>query len=142
MENQSETEHFPSEQETDQLARNTNKPKDPTISKHLPSKPTYLHKLNPPSPTTHLDYKYNLLNSISLNDENDNPADHLYFISITKHEKIRLYSPWTQSVIIKLLGPKVSYNFLKNKLYTIWQPKEPRNLIDLGYDYYLIKFTV
>lgn len=34
----------------------------------------------------------------------------------------------------------IGYKFLLKKLQELWQPKEEINLIDLGYDFYLIKF--
>lgn len=51
-------------------------------------------------------------NSIALN-QMDNEFEH---IILTEEEKQRIYKPWTYSVIVKLLGKRISYEYLKNKL--------------------------
>lgn len=35
---------------------------------------------------------------------------------------------------------KISHQFLKSKLIELWQPNEPLILIDLGYNYFIVKF--
>lgn len=77
----------------------------------------------------------------NLEDEHDNPTQYPYFIPISSNEKIRLYAPWQQTVITKLVGKRVGFMFLRNKLKTLWNLNEDLNLIDLGENYYLIKFT-
>ncbi|KAM3281318.1 hypothetical protein P3S67_028339 [Capsicum chacoense] len=63
------------------------------------------------------------------------------FIPITAADKTRLYSPWQSSLIVKLLGRKLGYSVLKRKLQDMWKFSEELIMIDLGCDFYLIKFT-
>lgn len=71
-------------------------------------------------------------------DETENHNESKNFIPHTDKEMI--YNNWTNAVIIKIFGRKVSYSFLQNKIMAIWKPTESITLIDLGYNYYLIKF--
>ncbi|KAF3682671.1 hypothetical protein FXO37_02221 [Capsicum annuum] len=64
------------------------------------------------------------------------------FIPISAEDKPRLYSPWQTSLIVKLVGRKLSYLVLKKKLQELWKPTEELNLIDLGSEFFLIKFTL
>lgn len=68
-------------------------------------------------------------------------TQHPYFISITSSEKNRLYAPWQQAVITKLVCKRVGFKFLRNKLKSPYNLNEDLHVIDLGDDYYLIKFT-
>lgn len=61
-------------------------------------------------------------------------------IKLTKKEKLRLRKPWRQSLIIKVMGRKVGYAYLLNRLNTIWHPKSRMELITLENDYFLVKF--
>ncbi|KAM3284696.1 hypothetical protein P3S67_023495 [Capsicum chacoense] len=63
------------------------------------------------------------------------------FILITAADLIRLYSPWQSSLIVKLMGLKLGYPILKQKLQDLWKLSEELIMIDLGCDFYLIKFA-
>ncbi|KAK6791468.1 hypothetical protein RDI58_010549 [Solanum bulbocastanum] len=61
-------------------------------------------------------------------------------IHLSNDEMIRIYQPWSYSVIIKLMGKKMTHMYLKSRLTTLWKVREDILLIDLGYDYYTVKF--
>lgn len=61
-------------------------------------------------------------------------------VLLSAAEKERIYRPWCYSVIIKLLGKNISHEYLKRKLSLLWRPTEEIILIDLGHDYYIVKF--
>lgn len=61
-------------------------------------------------------------------------------ITLTDEDKARIYKPWAFSLIIKLNGKKVTHDYLRTKLVNLWKPTESLTLIDLGYDYFTIKF--
>lgn len=69
--------------------------------------------------------------SLSTNQDED------IFIPITTEDKCRLYLSWQYSVIIKVFGRKIT---LHTKLLALWNPTEDLPLIDLGSDFFLIKF--
>ncbi|XVF81050.1 hypothetical protein PTKIN_Ptkin15bG0125300 [Pterospermum kingtungense] len=57
-----------------------------------------------------------------------------------KAEKIRLRRPWSQTLIIKVMGRSVGYNYL-NRLKVLWKPKSAIDLIALENEYFLVKFS-
>lgn len=48
----------------------------------------------------------------------------LTWTSISKEDKARIYLSWTHSIIIKVVGKKVSHQYLKKKLTKLWKPTE------------------
>lgn len=62
------------------------------------------------------------------------------FIPISSSDKSRLYQPWQYSIIVKVYGRKVDHLSLKQKLQTMWKPTESLSLIDLGNEFFLIKY--
>ncbi|XP_034214774.1 uncharacterized protein LOC117627015 [Prunus dulcis] len=64
--------------------------------------------------------------------------------SINFSESIKdcLYRPWRTSVIIKLMGRPLTYNFLRARLLHRWALKGPMSLIDLENNYFIVKFLL
>ncbi|XP_058783386.1 uncharacterized protein LOC131658066 [Vicia villosa] len=62
-------------------------------------------------------------------------------IFLSKQEERRIQRPWRRGVIVKLLGRKIGYKALENRLKQMWVRKGIIRIIDLGYDYYLVCFT-
>lgn len=63
-------------------------------------------------------------------------------ISIKKEEKERLRIPWKQTLIIKIWGRTVNYNYLLRTMRTLWRPKADMELIAIENDYYLVRFSL
>ncbi|KAK6789819.1 hypothetical protein RDI58_013619 [Solanum bulbocastanum] len=63
----------------------------------------------------------------------------LIFSSLKK-KKQRIYKPWTYSIIIKIFGRKLSHIYLKQRLAAMLKVSEKIILIDLGHNYYIVKF--
>uniref|UniRef100_A0A1U7WW10 Uncharacterized protein LOC104227795 n=2 Tax=Nicotiana sylvestris TaxID=4096 RepID=A0A1U7WW10_NICSY len=57
-------------------------------------------------------------------------------ITLTDEEKVRIYEPWKNSIV----GKRMLHHYLKRKIQELWKPTEDFQLIDLGVDYYIIKF--
>lgn len=91
-----------------------------------------IHHLQSTCHTTH--------SHIDFSDETTNDYQPDTFIPLTSTDKTRLYSPWKSSVIVKVFGRKVGHQTLRTKLRSLWQPIENLPLIDLGLDFFLIKF--
>ncbi|XP_009758585.1 uncharacterized protein [Nicotiana sylvestris] len=62
-------------------------------------------------------------------------------IILSQEDKNRLYEPWRFSVIIKLFGKKMSHYLLRSKLLDLWSPSKQLILIDLGWDFFKVKFS-
>lgn len=79
-------------------------------------------------------YKNNKLVVTSNNNKDDNS------INLSMEELAWIYQPWEYSIIIKLLGRKMTHVYLKSKLKSLWRTSGEILLIDLGHDYYIVKF--
>ncbi|XP_058762592.1 uncharacterized protein LOC131635973 [Vicia villosa] len=62
-------------------------------------------------------------------------------ITLSKFEENRIQRPWRRGVIVKLLGRRIGYKALENRLKQMWVKKGIINIIDLGHEYYLVTFT-
>lgn len=94
------------------------------------------HNISTPTSTSHDPFSFPQV----INDELDAPTDPNIFIPLSLEEKERIYKPWQHAVIIKLYGQKIGHQLLRQKIYVLWKPTENLHLIDLGSDFYLLKF--
>lgn len=62
-------------------------------------------------------------------------------ISLTAEEEEHLHAPWKFSLIIKLIGKRIVHHYMKTKIQDLWKPSENLPLINLGSDYYIVKFS-
>nr|GLL39812.1 uncharacterized protein LOC109156274 [Ipomoea trifida] len=54
--------------------------------------------------------------------EDDMPDPNYQVVPVTKEEKERICRPWRRSLIIQILGRKVSYSYLLQRLQRMWKP--------------------
>lgn len=64
-----------------------------------------------------------------------------YTVQFSKEDKKIIYHPWRFSLIIKLQGKRILHDVLKKKIIDLWRPSEALPLIDLGEDYYIVRFN-
>lgn len=53
----------------------------------------------------------------------------------------RICQPWKFLLIIKLMGKRILHLYLKRKIQELWKPTENFALMDLGADYFIVKFN-
>lgn len=70
-------------------------------------------------------------------DNNEEASEQIHLIN---EDKKRIYKPWVFSVIIKVFRKKINHIYLKRRLSMIWKTTKEIVLIDLGHDYYIVKF--
>ncbi|XP_019200283.1 PREDICTED: uncharacterized protein LOC109193913 [Ipomoea nil] len=61
-------------------------------------------------------------------------------IPISEEEKERIRRPWSRSLIVKVLGRRIGYVYLLQRLQNIWRPEASFELITLSQDYYIAHF--
>lgn len=61
---------------------------------------------------------------------------------ISQGLKQRIHAPWSKALIVKVYGRTVGYNFLHAKILSLWNPIGRIDCIDLGKDFFLIRFSV
>ena len=63
-------------------------------------------------------------------------------IKLTRETKIRIRKSWSNALIIKLYGRTIGFNFLQSKLNLLWKPARSLVCVDLGKDFYSVKFSL
>nr|XP_016457641.1 PREDICTED: uncharacterized protein LOC107781456 [Nicotiana tabacum] len=83
--------------------------------------------------------------AIDTNEEEDEKASEdpegEFKVPVSGKDKLRIYYPWRFSIIIKLLGKKILHQVLKCKLIDLWKPTKAFSLINVGEQYYIVKFN-
>lgn len=62
-------------------------------------------------------------------------------ISLSEREEARIQRKWKQGLMVKLLGQKIGFKALENRLNQLWVRKGVINIIDLGNEFFLVTFT-
>lgn len=62
-------------------------------------------------------------------------------VTISKKERDRMGIPLKRTLIVKLLGKSVGFNFLEKRLNQWWARKGVITIVDLDNEYYLVKFS-
>ena len=61
-------------------------------------------------------------------------------MKLSKETKACIRAPWSKALIVKVLGRTVGYSYLSSKLNALWKPAARLDCVNLGKDYFLIKF--
>ena len=61
-------------------------------------------------------------------------------VKLSKDTKARIRAPWSKALIVKVYGRMVGFNYLTFKINTLWKPSAKMDCVDLGKDFFLIKF--
>ncbi|XP_023873452.1 uncharacterized protein LOC111986046 [Quercus suber] len=140
-----------SEEEEDTLRRSTKKFKD---SHHVGG------SNGQTSIATHSSYRDKLLGTIpgafeqafgfesvmqedvQSNTEEENLHEGCTKVCFSKEEKARMRALWQHALLIKPFGRKVGFLYLDSKIRSMWNPVGKMDCIDLGLDYFLVKFEL
>lgn len=103
--------------------------------------PTFLRTLISNTQHSSCPTTYQSIHSdIDLSDETAKNDNSDAFIPLSTLDKSYLYFPWKFSIIVKVFGKKVGHQLLKYKLTILRRPSEELPLIDIGSDFFFIKF--
>ena len=75
-------------------------------------------------------------------DEVEELREGLAAVKLTRETKLRIRKPWANALIIKLYGRAIGFNFLQSKLNLLWKLSGRIDFVDLGKDFYSVKFSV
>ena len=80
-----------------------------------------------------------------IEDESDSELDEvvkgMVDVKLSKETKARIRAPWTKALIVKVYGKSVGYSYLTFKINTLWKPSARMDCVNLGHDFFLIKFS-
>lgn len=63
-------------------------------------------------------------------------------MGMTRGEKIVARRPWTNSLIINLIGRSIGYHFLWRRHKVMWRTQDDPFLIDLVNDFFIVKLGI
>ena len=63
-------------------------------------------------------------------------------ITVSKEEKARIRAPWHQTIIVKTFGRKIGFHYLSSRISGMWKPNGSMECIDMGFDLFLVKFSL
>nr|POE69483.1 hypothetical protein CFP56_74936 [Quercus suber] len=75
-------------------------------------------------------------------EEMDELREGLVVVKLTRETKLQIRKPWSNALIIKLYGRTMGYSFLQNKLNLMWKPTGRLDCVDLGDDFYSVRFSL
>ena len=61
-------------------------------------------------------------------------------VMFSKEEKVRMRAPWSAAIIVKTYGRNIGFSYLSSRIRSLWKPSGKLDCIDLGHDFFLIKF--
>lgn len=62
-------------------------------------------------------------------------------INLSERERKRLHRLWKTTLIVKLVGKRLSFPILKKKIEQAWARSTAVQIIDVGNDYYFFRFS-
>ena len=62
-------------------------------------------------------------------------------VKLSKATKACIRTPWSKALIVKVFGRIVGFKNLNSKINAIWNPAAKMDCVNLGKDYFLIKFS-
>ena len=63
-------------------------------------------------------------------------------IRLTRDRKGKIQAAWKDALIVKVFGKTIGYHFLISRLISFWKPVGKMDCIDLGNDFFLIRFSI
>ena len=63
-------------------------------------------------------------------------------IKLSGERKNKIKASWSRAFIVKVFGKAVGFHFLHSRLIGMWKPSRKMDCIDLGYGFFLIKFSL
>ena len=87
-------------------------------------------------------FECSMQEDVESNNEEDSDQDGNIRVGFSKEEKMRMRAPWQKALIIKTFGKRMTFSFLVERVRKMWSPCGGMDCIDLGYDYYPVKFEL
>jgi hypothetical protein len=139
-------------EEDDILTRSTKKYKDhhhtPLGATETPSSPplgSYRDRLVGAIPGAYeqaFGFDSPMQEDVESDEEVETPGAGCVAIGLTREEKLRIRAPWASSLIVKTFGRNVGFMYISTKTRSLWNPVGRMDCIDIGHDYFLIKFEL
>lgn len=78
---------------------------------------------------------------IDSDEELDELREGFAAVKLSKDVKHRIRAAWATSLIVKVYGRSVGFNYIQAKLNALWKPTGRLDVIDLGEEFFLTRFS-
>ena len=143
-------------EEENELARSTKKVKDSHFGDpgernihpggfNSSSKLSFKDKLVGDIPRAYaqaFDFSDNMDAELDSDEELEGICEGMAAVRLSRETKQRVRVPWTKALIVKVFGKTVGFNFLHAKLMGLWKPAGRIDMVDLGRDFFLLRFSL
>ena len=86
----------------------------------------------PSAYTQAFSFEDSMEDDIDSEDKVENLREGLVAVKFSKDLKNEIRCPWTRALIVKVYGRSVGFNFIQNKLLTMWKLTERLDCVGLG----------
>ena len=88
------------------------------------------------------DFESNMETEIELDDEFIDLSPSEVVVKLSRERKGKMHAPWANALIVKFFSKNVGYHFLHSKLIGMWKPIGKMDCVDLGHNFFLVKFLI
>ena len=88
------------------------------------------------------DFNHEMEFDATSDDEFDNLPPGEVVVKLSGERKNKIRASWSRALIVKVFGKSVGFHFLHSRLTSMWKPSGKMDCIDLGYGFFLIKFSL
>nr|POF09246.1 hypothetical protein CFP56_18118 [Quercus suber] len=87
-------------------------------------------------------FEFNMDSEAESNDELSKLSLGEKLVRFSGNMKTKIKALWAAALIVKVFGKTVGYHFLHYRILSLWKPTRKMDCIDLGNDFFLIKFQI
>lgn len=80
--------------------------------------------------------------NVELDDEVSGLRQGLAAVKLSKATKLRIRTPWSKALIVKVFGWSMGFNYIYSKLMAPWKPTGRMDCVDLGKAFFLTRFSM
>lgn len=88
------------------------------------------------------DFNHEMEYDASSDDEFENLPPGEVAVRLLGERKNKIRASWSRALIVKVFGKAMGFHFLHSRLVNMWKPLGRMDYIDLGYGFFLIKFSL
>ena len=79
---------------------------------------------------------------VESDDEVEDLRQGLVAVKFSKSFKQQIRKSWTKALIVKVYGRSFGFNYIQNRLLSLWKPARRLDCVDLEYGFYLTRFSL
>ena len=87
-------------------------------------------------------FEHDMEIEVESDDESSDLAAGIATVNLSGARKASIRSLWTTTLIIKVVGKTMGYQFLTSRIISMWKPSGRLDYVDLEKDFFLMRFSL